>query len=506
MSDAGAWVLLESAIADLPIDLRWLFESGALDLEQLGRLHTSLGVATSGDLATAVALGQVGAVEGLAGPVQDAIAGALPTLRASIRRVTLGRAVSMAEPLLALIQQIPGVVSATPLGSLRRGEDLIGDIELLVATGDPSPVLEAVARRPEIARHLHRSAHRLYVLIDRVQVGVRCVPPEQSGAALVAFTGSTAHLTVLRGLATARGLALRSDALVRGDAPVAGATEADVYEALGLAFVPPEIRHGGPEIDAALKRRLPALLAREQMRGDLHTHSEWSDGRDSIEAMVQAAIALGYEYVAITDHSPSSAASRNLSVEAVAHQADEIAGLRERYPQIAILHGCEVDILPSGALDFPDRILEQLDLVLASLHDAAGQSPERLLQRYEAALRHPLVSVITHPSNRLVPHRAPYPLDYDRLFDLAAETGTLLEIDGAPGHLDMDGPLAQRAVAAGAGIVVDSDCHRAEWLDRQMRLGVMMARRGWVEAQHVINTQPLAAVRERIAAKRSRTR
>jgi DNA polymerase (family 10) len=281
------------------------------------------------------------------------------------------------------------------------------------------------------------------------------------------------------------------------------ATEEEVYARLGLPFIPPEIRDGGDEIQAARTGTLPALVSRPDIRGDLHMHTSWSDGRDSTEAMVNGCRALGYEYLAITDHSPRSAASRNLSVDGVKQQAEEIAGLRERYPDITILHGCEVDILPDGRLDFADRVLQQFDIVLASLHEDAGQAPEALERRYLAAMKHPLVSVITHPTNRLIPYRRGYDLNYDRIFAAAVETGTVVEIDGAPSHLDLNGALARRAVAAGATLVIDSDCHRAEALGRQMDLGLLQARRGWVEARHVLNSRPLAELRALIARKRA---
>jgi DNA polymerase (family 10) len=219
--------------------------------------------------------------------------------------------------------------------------------------------------------------------------------------------------------------------------------------------------------------------------------------------MVRACVDLGYEYMAITDHSPGSSANASLSMAALDRQADEIAALRERYPQIAILHGCEVDILADGRLDFNDRILQRFDIVLASLHDRAGHGPDQLLRRYVSAMRHPLVSIITHPTNRLVPNRPGYELDYDLLFAAGVETGTMVEVDGGPSHLDLDGPLARRAVAAGAMLVVDSDSHRAEALGRQMEFAVKTARRGWVEARHVMNTRPLGDIRALIAGKRS---
>jgi DNA polymerase (family 10) len=231
-------------------------------------------------------------------------------------------------------------------------------------------------------------------------------------------------------------------------------------------------------------------------------HSMWSDGRNPIDAMVEGCRALGYEYMAITDHSPHSAASRNLTLGSLAGQAEEIARLREQYPDITILHGCEVDILPNGRLDFPDKALETLDIVLASLHERAGHTPEQLMKRYGSAMKHPLVTLITHPTNRILPGRPGYDLDYDRLFGLAVETGTFVEIDGSPAHLDLDGALARRAIAAGALVSINSDCHRAEMLGRQMELGVVTARRGWVEPRHVLNTRSIAEVRSVVAAKR----
>ncbi len=257
------------------------------------------------------------------------------------------------------------------------------------------------------------------------------------------------------------------------------------------------------EIRAAETGTLRPLITRADIRGDLHLHTDYSDGRDGIEAMVQGCVALGYEYLAITDHSQRSSAIRSLTIDAVRRQAEEIAALRERYPQITILHGCEVDIMPDERLDFSDRVLERFDIVLASLHDRADQDPDLLMRRYLAAMRHPLVTLITHPSNRLVPGRAGYDLDYDQFFAAAVETGTMVEVDGGPSHLDLDGALARRAVLAGAMLVVDSDSHRAEALARQMEFGVKTARRGWVEARQVMNTRSIGDIRALIAGKRS---
>jgi DNA polymerase (family 10) len=401
------------------------------------------------------------------------------------------------------LKRSPGVVAVSPAGSLRRGEDTVGDIELIAAVQHPEGAMDRLANLPD-AQSLHRSGRRVYIRVDRAQVGVRFAEPANAGSELVYFTGSRRHVEALRRLAATKGFRLTREGLTDASGRHhPAASEDEFYARLGLPFIAPEIRNGDEELSAAATASIPRLLSIRDIRGDLHMHTVWSDGRDTTEAMVSACETLGYEYVAITDHSQSSAASRNLGVDDVARQADEIDALRERYPRLTILHGCEVDILPNGQLDFPDRILERFDIVLASLHDRAGDSPERLMERYAGAMKHPLVAMLTHPTNRMVPHRSGYELDYDRLFETAVSTGTCLEVDGSPAHLDLDGGLARRAAAAGATLVVDSDCHRADLLARQMNLGVLVARRGWVEPRHVLNTRPVGAVRAAIQRKRA---
>ncbi|MGB7217997.1 MAG: PHP domain-containing protein [Vicinamibacterales bacterium] len=506
MYDAPAWVMLESALADLPIDLRWLFESGAVTVPELATLHRELGVVSAADLAAAVADHAVRDGAGLGESIETAIATALPHLRQTVPRLPLGRASAIADPILALLGATPGVRWALPAGSLRRCQDTVGDIELVAACDDSSAAIDELVRLPNIARRLHRGERRVCLLFERLQVGVRLPEPSAAGLALLHGTGSMGHLTALRTHATSVGWRLTASGLRRPDGSMGPSeTEEEIYAALGLPFIPPEIRHGEDEVGAAAAGSLPTLLSRQDIRGDLHMHTSWSDGRDTVEGMVKACCALGYEYMAITDHSPTSAAVRNLSIANVARQADEIARLREQYPRIAILQGCEVDILPDGRLDLPDHVLERLDIVLASLHERVGQSSEQLMGRYLAAMKHPFVNIITHPTNRSVPRNPGYDLDYDRLFATAAETGTLVEIDGAPVHLDLDGALARRAAAVGATIAVNSDSHRADVLERHMDFGVGTARRGWVEPRHVVNTRPLAEIRRFVAAKRSRS-
>jgi len=350
-----------------------------------------------------------------------------------------------------------------------------------------------------------RSRDAVTFVWDGEEITLRAVGKDALGAALVHYSGSREHVSQLAARARVRGLRLTSAGLVDASGRVRPASsEADLYAALDLPWIPPERRHGLDEIALAERGAFAPAVAVADIQGDLHTHTLWSDGRDTTESVIRSARALGYRYLAITDHSPTSKATRTLSVEGIARQAREIEALRPAYPELTILHGCEVDILPDGTLDLPEPVMAGLDIVLASLHDAAGQPPDRLLARYLGAMAHPLISVVTHPANRTPGRANGYDLQWDRFFEAARDTGTAVEVDGAPGHLDLDGHLARQAVETGATVVIDSDGHFAERFGRQMRMGVGTAARGGVEARQVLNARSLDAVRAFIAAKRRR--
>jgi DNA polymerase (family X) len=416
-------------------------------------------------------------------------------------RIPLGRAWTIA---LALIHALSDrVTEILPAGSLRRFNDTVGHISLLAVTSSPLELFDRLATMPGVTI-LQREPATSVVRFERERVIFYTTPPETAGAALLHYTGSSAHTNALLRRATMRDLDMGPAGVqVRKTGKILlTQSEEQVYDSLGLPFIAPELREGQGEVDAAEAGTLPTLVERQQIRGDLHMHSTWSDGRDDIELMVRQSVALGYEYIAITDHSLSSAGAGGLTIERLRRQRHEVDEVRRRFPNIAILHGSEVDILPDGSLDFPDAVLAELDIVLASLHDPAGQSGNRLTERYLLTIQHPLVNIITHPTNRLIGYRTGYDLDLPRLFEAAAATGTILEIDGAPMHLDMDGALAWRAVDAGVMVSIDGDCHRAALLDRQMLFGVATARRGWCEARHVVNTRPLSELREILNRKR----
>ena len=311
-------------------------------------------------------------------------------------------------------------------------------------------VLNGFASLPFVAGVHTHTPTSITVATDRGPITVHVATPQQRGAALLWHTGSRRHNDQLSSRAARFGFRFSNGSLFHPSrASVDAASEPIVYRHLGLPFIPPELREGAGEIASAERGELPVLVADTHIRGDLHMHSTWSDGRDAIATMVSASQQLGYEYVAITDHSQRAFSSRKLSLDDIAPQREEILALRERMPGITILHGVEVDILRDGSLDFDDEVLAGFDIVLASLHDHDGQSSSELMGRYLRAIRHPLVNVITHPANRTPAQSSGYNLDFDTLFAAAAATGTAMEVDGAPGHLDLDGVLARRAAKAG---------------------------------------------------------
>ena len=424
-----------------------------------------------------------------------------------LTRLSLGRAHALATFVAQHVQRagLP-VVTMAPLGSLRRFAAEIGDVALLaVASQDrQTEVLDGLARLTPSVSVLRRTEKSIALNTEKGPVAIHLAVPQDAGAALLWHTGSRRHTGAIRTRASARGYDFVDGRLHRAGVHVDTPTEDVIYTRLELPYIPPELREDGSEIAEAEGNGLPQLVAMPHIRGDLHSHTTWSDGRDTTERMVQAARSLGYDYFAITDHSERALASRTLTVADVPKQRAEIAAVRARVSGIEVLHGVEVDILHDGTLDFPDHVLEGFDIVLASLHDDGGHDGARLTDRYLTVMRHPLVNVITHPTNRSPGVRSGYDLDFDRLFGAAVETGTAMEVDGAPGHLDMDGALARRAVERGVTVVVDSDCHRAESLRRQMEFGLGTARRGWLEPRHVLNTRSVADVRAFVARKRSR--
>jgi DNA polymerase (family 10) len=463
-----------------PYLLRRLRELGAASTGRTQRL-TRDGILTLADLELAIGEGR---------PVlaDSVLVHAAAALVEEPRSLTLGRSLDVLNSLLTHVTAgIPEMDWIEPSGEVRRFEAQPTGLVAVGSAADPASVVGAMANLRIFTDVLHRTERRVIAVFQTHEVDLRVTTRDEFGSLLFTTTGPASHVVEIQ----------------RRRGPRLSATEREVYTQAGLSYVPPELRHATDVLQAAAEGLLPPLVTRDDIRGDLHMHTTYSDGRDSLYEMVATCCELGYEYIAITDHSEHAAASRTLDGRGLERQRDDIARARDQFPQIQILHGIEADILPDGRIDCPDEVMASLDIVLASLHERQGQNGAQLTARCMGAIRHPLVSVITHPQNQLVGHRTGYDMDYPAIYEAAAETGTVLEIDGAPTHLDLDGDHAWEAVSRGVTVAIDSDCHRASSLDRQMRLGIGTARRGRVERRHVLNARSLADVRAFIARKRN---
>lgn len=408
------------------------------------------------------------------------------------------------------LRRAAGVEAASVAGSLRRLRDTVADIDIVVGAGDPPAVMGALVALPQIAQVLSKGPTRASVLLGRmaVQCDVRVVEPVSYGAALQYFTGSKEHNVRLREIAVRRGLRINEygvydvaaapapdpagDAAGRAGRRVGGATEEEVYAAVGLPWIPPEIREGQGEIEAAQRGELPELVTLEEIRGDLHMHTQWSDGKDTAEVMARAAASRGYEYCCVTDHSQSLKFARGVTVEDLRAHAAAVRGLSDAVG-IRVLMGAEVDILGDGSLDYPDDVLAELDLVVGSIHSRFRMARDEMTKRVIRALEHPHLDVLGHPTGRLIGERPPYDLDIDAVLEAARRTETAIEINASPDRLDLPDVHVRAARERGVLVAIDTDAHQKAHL-AFMPYGVGVARRGWMDAAHVVNAWPLATL------------
>ncbi len=421
------------------------------------------------------------------------------------RRLLLGIALPAAEEIAAQLRSHPAVVRAEPAGSIRRMRETIGDIDILAGSNHASEAIDAFCKLPAVREVLAAGPTKATVLVaGDLQMDLRVVAPDEFGAALQYFTGSKEHNIALREIALRRGLKLSEYGIfeVSSGGRLASATEEDVYRVLGLPLIPPELRENRGEIEAALAGNLPTLVQASDLQGDLHVHTKWSDGTDTLEAMAEAARARGYHYVVITDHSPGLGIARGLTPERVVEQQAEIQRLNSRMRPFRILHGAEVSIRRDGTLEYTDAVLSMFDFVVVSVHGAFDQPREEMTARVLRAIRHPSVDVLGHPLGRKLAEREEIALDLDAVSREARLRNVALEIDSQPERLDLTDTWARRAKEAGVLIAIDSDAHAADQLGL-LRYGIATARRGWVESRHVLNALPLKALQARQRAHRA---
>jgi DNA polymerase (family 10) len=461
------------------------------------QLFQQLGITSIAGLVRAAREHKLCRLAGFGEHLEQKIAREATRVTQRTRRMLLGVALPAAEEVVDLLRRCPAVREIHAAGSIRRMKETIGDIDVLVASDDPDAVTRAFTSLPICAEVLATGPTRSSILTtDHLQVDIRILDPAAYGAGLQYFTGSKEHNIALRSLAIERGWKLSEYGLFdQSGTRVAGRTEEEIYGALGLDWIPPELRENRGELEAARRHRLPNLVTVEAINGDLHVHTDWSDGHDGPERLVEAAIAKGYQYIAFTDHSRSLRVAHGLSIEQVREQRAVIDRLNARYAPFLVLHGTEVEILPDGDLDYPDEVLAAFDIVTASVHRALGQPRERFTARVIRALRNPHVDVLNHPTGRLLHGRSGSNVEMEAVIAAAVANGVALEINGQPDRLDLNDIWARYAQTAGARLVCTSDAHSVRQLDN-MRYAVATARRGWVEHATVLNTLP----RERLLA------
>jgi DNA polymerase (family 10) len=385
-------------------------------------------------------------------------------------------------------------------------KETIGDLDLVASSKQPERVMDAFCQSPFSARVLASGPTKTSILTrDGMQIDLRVVAPESFGAALQHFTGSKEHNVRLRELAVRNGLKLNEYGVFRvgRKTPIAGREEAEMYRALGLAWIPPELREDAGELDAAASGTLPSLVGAEHLRGDFHIHTNWSDGSDTLEEMAGAGAARGYEYLAICDHSRSLKVARGMSIERLEEQLSRIEGLNATLTPkgYRLLTGAEVDILADGSMDYPNDVLAQLDFVIGSIHSGFTQGEARLTRRLVTAMQNPYVTLIAHPTGRLMGQREPYPVDLNTVFRAAKETQTALEINAHPRRLDLSDTAARAAKDLGVMLAISTDSHSLDQLN-QVAFGLSVARRAWLEPRHLLNSLSRVQLLAWIARKR----
>lgn len=489
-------------LAEFPPSILEMMRLQGVGPKTVAMLHRQLGVQSIDDLQRAALDGRVRAIKGM-GPKKEAlILKAIEERKSSVGRHLLSAAHDIANAVVALLRERFPAATITPVGSLRRGCDTCGDIDILAAGADET-IMDAFVEHSLVERVLARGDTKSSVLLrGGVQVDLRLVPTDSRGAALQYFTGSKAHNIALRDRAIGLGFKLNEYGLFRieGDERVASATEEEIYESLGLAWVPPELREDRGELDAAVDRRLPALITREDLRGDLHTHSTETDGRDTVADMAIAARAAGLEYMAVTDHSQSLAMANGLDESrAVAHAA-RVRALDGQYG-IRLLAGIECDIRPDGTMDLADDCLAALDIVVASVHSAFNQDRQQMTDRLLRAIENPHVDIIGHLTGRMILKRSGYPVDIEAIVKAAAHQGVALEINSQAYRLDLNDVHARLARQRGVDIVISSDSHSRDAFS-VLRWGIMVARRAWLQPDDVLNTLPFDEFRSRLRRNR----
>jgi DNA polymerase (family 10) len=491
----GKCQFLERLRKEVPPAVTELLRVPSLGPKRVRVLWHDLEIQTLEQLLRAAKDGRIQTLPGFGAKTEQKILESIQAHLGEARRFKLSVAAQYAESLLAHLRKVRGVKQAEAAGSLRRMKETVGDLDLLVAATGDSPVMEQFTRYEDVAEVLSKGPTRGTVILKSgIQVDLRVLPEESYGAALQYFTGSKAHNIVIRRMAQEQGLKINEYGVFRGDKRIAGETEESVYQAVGLPWIPPELREDRGEIEAARAGKLPKLVELSDLKGDLHAHSKASDGHDTIREMAAAAKARGLAYLAITEHSKRLTVAHGLDPVRLRKQIAEIKKLNAELAGITLMAGIEVDILEDGSLDLPDSVLAELDLVVAAVHSKFDLPRAKQTERILKALGNPHVRILAHPTGRLIDEREPYDVDMQKVIRAARDRRVALEVNAHPQRLDLLDTHCQMARDEGVLVAINSDAHSTFELDG-LRFGVGQARRGWLEKKDVLNTRSLAQLR-----------
>ncbi len=489
----GKMQTYEKLVSELPPGVLTLMNVPGIGPKTAMLVATELGASTVEEMESAILAGKLSALPRMGDKTAENILRHIRSLRSKDGRTPIGQALPIAESIITSLREAcPDVRQMEYAGSLRRWQETIGDIDIMGTAPDGLPVIDALASLPSVRQVLVKGPKKCSVVVEPgIQVDLRIVDDDSYGALIQYFTGSQQHNVRLREYAVQRGLSLNEYGITVLETGTLEkfVDEASFYGRLDLPLIPPEVREGMWELDLASRDAMPRLVELSDIRGDLHVHSNWSDGRDSIEDMVGTLAAKGYQYMALTDHSAGLGVANGLSIERLRQQRIVLDTVQQSCP-IKLFRGSEVDIRADGSLDYPDDMLAELDVVIASVHSAMGQSSEKMTARIISAMRNPHVMAIGHPTCRLVGSRDAVEVDMEALFEAAVETGTALEVNASPWRLDLKDTHITRARELGVPLIINTDSHATEEPEA-MRFGIAIARRGWCEANHILNTMPL---------------
>ena len=491
--NTGKLRVYEELKAEFPEGITTLLEIPGIGPKTANRLSTELGIKSADDLEEAIKDGRVAKMFRLGDKTAENILQQIQALRRKDQRIPIGEALPVVDKILNTLRPLPGVKNLTAAGSLRRFRETVGDIDLMGTADNPEEVINTFVNLPKVREVLAKGPTKASVILPGgLQADLRMVEHDSFGSLLQYFTGSKQHNVTLRTREQKRGLKLSEYGITdtKTDKLEKFTTEEKFYRRLGLQYIPPEIREDQGEIELAEKGAIPKLIELSDIRGDIHVHTDWSDGHDSIEAMAQAAKALGYQYLAITEHSAGRGIAHGLNEERLRQQIEEIKRLNKQLKGIRLLTGIEVDIRANGSIDLPEGLLADLDIVIAAIHSAMTQSEDQITRRILGAIENPNVDVIAHPTCRLLGEREPVAIDLEAVFRAAVKYNKALEINAMPSRLDLKDIHVYRARELGVKLIMGTDAHSTAHLGF-MRFGVGVARRGWCQPEHILNTRPL---------------